>query len=395
MHAWVESLTCVFADGTSAELRREAPLPGIPVLERYAQLEAALLDAERATPSRHAGVRKESSGYGLATWARGRSPIDFIVGSEGTLAIVVGAELRLAPQPAATGTVLAAFPTIDAAAAAAATAAELNAAACELLDRTFLDIARRGSAIPVPDDADAVLLIDLEEPDDARLRQMATALTASARDAGATHTDTALDHAHAEKLWHLRHAASPILAALSRATISMQVIEDGAVPPAKLPEYVRGLRALLAQHDFEGVLFGHAGDGHLHANVLVDVASPDWRQRLTMLFDDTVRLVASLGGTLAGEHGDGRLRAGALSRMWSAATVERFRAVKDAFDPGGILNPGVKLPSVGAPSLGGPVKHDPALEPLPAAARAALDRVQRDRIWHAFRLSLLEAERPR
>jgi hypothetical protein len=148
----------------------------------------------------------------------------------------------------------------------------------------------------------------------------------------------------------------------------------------------------LAKHAFHGVIFGHAGDGHIHANVLVDTSDADWQGRLDRLFDDAVALTVSLGGTLTGEHGDGRLRAGALARMWPETAVERFRAVKTAFDPVGILNPGVKFPAPGAQRLGSAIKYDLSLPPLPDPAREALEHVQRDRAWNAFRLDLLDGQ---
>ena len=392
IRAWVEALECVFANGSRSWIRRSEAPPDVPAIARFEAIASELRDAELRAPSRRSGLRKESSGYGLADWARSGSLVDLLVGSEGTLALFTSLELRLTPIPGATGTLLAAFPTIEAAAAAAAVAAELNASACELLDRTFLEIARLGGPLPVPDDADCVLLVEVEESSAARLAEVAAALATGFRDAGASHAEATLDPARAAQLWRVRHAASPVLAAMGRAAISMQIIEDGAVPPARLPEYVRGVRAALVRHDFPGVLFGHAGDGHLHVNVLVDPASDGWRQRVESLFGDVVVLTASLGGTLSGEHGDGRLRAGALSRLWPAASVARMLAVKQAFDPDGVLNPGVKFPSPGAPALGGPVKYDPNLSPLPDAARRVLDRVQRERIWDRPRLTLLAEE---
>lgn len=388
-NAWIDALECVFADGSQAWVRRGEPLPPVPALARLGEIARPTVGV---APS---GLRKQSSGYGVAAWQRHGSVLDLLAGSEGTLAVFTSVKLRLAVVPGASATILASFASIDNAAEAAAIAAELNASACELLDRTFLDIARGGGRITVPESADALLLVELEEPTNERLREIAAAMATAFRSAGATEVETALDEPHAAKLWQLRHAASPMLAALSRASISMQVVEDGAVPPARLAEYVRGLRAVINANGFEGVLFGHAGDGHVHANVLVDVASPDWRARLQRVFDDGVSLVASLGGTLAGEHGDGRLRAGALSRVWPREALDTFRAIKTAFDPDGILNPGVKLARPGDTPLGGPVKHDPALPPLPGAARAALDRVQRERMWNAFRLSLLAEESAR
>ena len=95
-----------------------------------------------------------------------------------------------------------------------------------------------------------------------------------------------------------------------------------------------------------------------------------------------------LGGTLAGEHGDGRLRAPLLARVWPAGTLALFAATKRAFDPDGVLNPGVKIADPGTP-LAGDIKYDPALPPLPAAARAALDGIVTERAWARARLELI------
>jgi len=168
----------------------------------------------------------------------------------------------------------------------------------------------------------------------------------------------------------------------------MQLIEDGAVPAAKLAEYVRGVRTALDRRGIRGVIFGHAGDAHIHVNPLVDVSKPEWRSQVEGLLDDVVDLTARLGGTLAGEHGDGRLRTPLLSRVWSDHARELFSLVKKAFDPSGILNPGVKVPLDGQKALGD-IKYDPALAPLPAEAREALDKIAEDRAYSTFRLSLI------
>jgi FAD/FMN-containing dehydrogenase len=101
------------------------------------------------------------------------------------------------------------------------------------------------------------------------------------------------------------------------------------------------------------VIFGHAGDGNVHVNPLVDVGSPDWLLRVRATLEAVVDLVAELGGTLSGEHGDGRLRAPFLGRIWGDAAVAAFRRVKGHFDPEGRLNPGVILPVEGQDPLEG------------------------------------------
>ena len=126
-------------------------------------------------------------------------------------------------------------------------------------------------------------------------------------------------------LWELRHAASPILSRLDPNLRSMQFIEDSAVPASALPAYVRGVRRILSDNDTRGVIFGHTGDAHVHVNPLVDVRRPDWRERVSRILDAVTELAASLGGTLTGEHGDGRLRTPLMSRCgaWGRASAIR------------------------------------------------------------------------
>jgi hypothetical protein len=137
------------------------------------------------------------------------------------------------------------------------------------------------------------------------------------------------------------------------------------------------------------VIFGHAGDSHAHVNALVDVRRPDWRACVERILDGVTSLAANLGGTLAGEHGDGRLRTPLMGRVWSSEVLDRFRDVKDAFDPLGILNPGVKVALPAERALGA-IKYDPALAALPSRARSALERVERDRAYARLRLELLD-----
>jgi FAD/FMN-containing dehydrogenase len=286
--------------------------------------------------------------------------------------------------------VLAAFDTLEQAVAAATAAREAGASACELLDRTFLDVAREGGhARGLPESTEGVLLAEVEGDDTAAASDAARALQRAFQAHGATTVRLAFDPGAEHALWELRHAASPILSRLAPSLASMQFIEDGAVPPDRLPDYVRGVRAALARQRMRGVIFGHAGDAHVHVNPLVDVARPDWRASVEALLDEVTELAARLGGTLAGEHGDGRLRTPLMGRTWGAEARARFALVKRAFDPTGILNPGVKVPLAGQRAIGD-VKYDPTLAPLPAAAQRVLARVAAERAYGRSRLEMLE-----
>ena len=165
----------------------------------------------------------------------------------------------------------------------------------------------------------------------------------------------------------------------------MQFIEDGCVPPGHFPAYVRGVRAALERFEMPGVIFGHAGDAHAHVNPLVDVTRTGWRDRVHGILDEVAALTAQLGGTLSGEHGDGRLRAPLLDRVWTPAARAAFANVKDAADPAGVFNTGCKIGLPGAESIG-VLRHDPAAPALDPRVRAVLDRIERQRAWQTFRL---------
>ena len=394
---WVVALDCVFDDGTRGIIERGHPLPeGIPAIERFIEHASEIILSEGMRPdSSHAGLSKDSSGYGVHAFAESGELVDLIVGSEGTLVLIVGVKLALIECARATSGVLGAFSSLENAVNAAIVARSSGAVACELLDRTFLDVAAMGGPhLPVaaldsiPHGTEAVLLAEVEG-DNLQAANLAGAeLAQSFEEAGATSVRLAAGASEQHEIWELRHAASPILSKLDPALKSMQFIEDGSVPPAHLAEYVRGVRSALDSRGVRGVIFGHAGDSHMHVNPLIDVSEPDWRDKVQGLLDDVVALTAALGGTLAGEHGDGRLRTPLLAQVWSAEARDLFALVKRTFDPAGILNPGVKVP-VGNQRALADIKYDPALAPLPAEARRALDRVSDDRAYSELRLSLV------
>ena len=400
--SWVTALDCVFADGSTARVIRGAEPPAqVPAVKQFLeQVHPRVLGSRKKIDAAHRGVRKDSSGYGLRAYSETSEIIDLLVGSEGTLAIVVGVELLLAEAPGATRGVLGAFGSLDDAVAASSSARALEVAACELLERTFLDVAATGADDDVspgtraaltqlPEGTAAVLLAEVEGASDESAGEKAEALAEVFRHAGATQLSVAHTPGEQIEIWELRHAASPILSRLDPALKSMQFVEDGAVPPEKLAEYVRGVRAALDARGIRGVIFGHAGDAHVHVNPLIDVSSPDWRKKVEGLLEDVVMLTSRLGGTLSGEHGDGRVRAPLLIETWPDEEIEMFNAVKSCFDPDGILNPGVKIPLKGQRPIED-VKYDPDLHPLPPEARAALDLVAAERSYSTSRLSLID-----
>ena len=380
--AWVEAVEFVTADGEigradAADLRPETATAA----EQRARRDVApFLRLHQRTLEEH-GVRtrKNSSGYCLTAAPDGGWMKHLVIGSEGTLVIVTAVELRLAPLPEERTTLLVTLGSLEAVAPAVLALAALDPSALELLDRTYLDFVRAAAHAPVPAGTEAVLLVELEGPGRA----------AAAAVAGlATSTIVADDAGTVGKLWEIRHLASPTLAALPDTMRSLQVIEDGCVPRERLGEYIAALRRLAGTHGFDVVIFGHAGDGHVHANVLADVTLPDVVERLSALLADVSALQVELEGTLAGEHGDGRLRAPFLPDLLGEVAVEACRRVKRAFDPDGILNPGVKIPPADAVRalVPGTLKIGPAAPPLPPETAQLFRRIERDAAWGAFRL---------
>jgi FAD/FMN-containing dehydrogenase len=393
--AWVNAIDCVFSDGDRAVITRGEPAPKrIEAINRFLRdVHGEIVAADKRRPIVHLGVRKESSGYAIHDYATKADLVDILVGSEGTLAIIVGIQLTLSPIPAATSSVLGSFATLEEATAAATRAVEAGASACELLDRTFLAYASSGGSADEKlreriEGAAAILLAEVEGDTREAAAAAAAQLGNAFRDSGARDVDLALTPEAEHDLWELRHAASPILAALEHST-SMQFIEDGAVPLPKLPDYVQGVRKALAERQVSGVIFGHAGDAHVHVNPLIDVRQGDWRDKVAGLLDDVVALTARLGGTLTGEHGDGRIRTPLLGRVWHKDAIRAFALVKEAFDPANIFNRGVKVPLPNQGALTD-IKYDPSLPPLPEKARAALDDVVKARAYDRFRLSLID-----
>lgn len=336
---WVEAVELITADGQVTELRRgRAAEPRARAVDRFeAEAAPAIRAAAELVRARFPHTRKNASGYALDAWLESGDLVDLVIGAEGTLGLATAAEWRLDPLPAARAGLRITLRTLDALGDAVTALLEHEPSAVELLDRSFLElVGERG--------AEAVLLVEVERGDPAAARA-AVQYAARAVAPWAVSTDMGLTPAAAERLWALRHAASPILAGLPETRRSLQVIEDGCVPVPRMGEYIRAIREAAAARGLAVVIFGHAGDGHIHVNLLPEVGRAGWEDSVTGLLEAVTDTLVRLGGTPSGEHGDGRLRAGLLPRIYGPEIVGLFERVKRAFDPLGILNPGVILPS--------------------------------------------------
>lgn len=274
---------------------------------------------------------KDATGYDLT---------HLIVGSEGTLALIVDATLKLAPLPLQRASLRALYADVASAAAAVSRimAQPTTPAMLEFMDAACIKLAREVGGADIPD-AGALLMIEADG-DAATLPHAVAVLAQAARGAGLLSLDTAPDEIASEKLWAARKALSPALRSIAPGKIN----EDVVVPVSRIPELVDGIQALAREFDLPIVAFGHAGNGNLHANILFDPDDAGQDARAQAALPRLFALTLELGGTLSGEHGIGIAKRDFMARAFDPATLAAMRAVKNAFDPDGLLNPGKVLP---------------------------------------------------
>jgi len=376
---WVEAVEIVGTDGEVRTVRR-----GGGGGERF----SVDADGRRLIAQRFPRTRKNSSGYALDAFTASGDELDLLIGSEGTLAIVTAVEWRLDPLPPSVAGAALGLPDLAALGEAVSHLVALDPSAVELFDRTFLARVQPS----VPGALACLLLVEFE-------RETAQAARGVVGDAvrGLRHltasVDTGFDRAGLAQLWAVRRLASPALARLPETQRSLQVVEDGCVPLARLGDYVAGLSSAAQRRGVPLVIFGHAGDGHVHANALPDTTHAGWHETLAGLLEEVTGLLVQLGGTPSGEHGDGRLRAGLLERFYGPAVLAQFRDVKRAYDPRGVLNPGVILPAADwAPLAELKVGADAAAIPEDIAAR--LRDTERNAAWGVPKLELAKPDPP-
>ena len=385
---WVRGIEVVTADGEVTWLRRGAePDTEIGALHRFDRgvgphLRKAAVRIRAAFPR----TTKNSAGYALDHYAEGGDLLDLVIGSEGTLVVVTRIELQLLSLPESEAAILIALDDLAAMSPVVALLRDNDPSAVELMDRTLLHLA----ADRVPHrlrDVEALLLVRLERSGDHELHQSVNqaraALAPLARFVETATTSTDLTH-----LWSIRHAASPVLARLPETRRSLQIVEDGCVPVSALGQYVAGVRQAADEEGVEIAAFGHAGDGHLHVNALTDLTRSDYRAALGGLYDRVTDLVISLSGTPSGEHGDGRIRAPAIPRVYDPAVVDLFRNVKAAFDPDAILNPGTILPDQVLPL--DRLKVGAQAPAIPARIARGLREMERAGSWERAKRELAE-----
>ena len=390
--AYVEECEVVLADGTVtrfgevavAELDRRGDPDGDLESRIYAEVARIVHEEAEAIDEAYPDLKRNVSGYNLdrlIAEARGEplpggeetSPAGtvnlarLLAGSEGTLAIVTEATVSIEPIPTTKSVALLCYRDLHDAMADVAPILAHDPAAVEVLDDVLLDLARGTAefgpvAARLPDGTNATLLVEFYADDDAERRQKVAGLladrcpsvevTGSPRDdvlSGTPLTGAdplAIDALEAYEpperrtLWKLRKSGLPIL--LSRTTDEKHIsfIEDTAVPPDRLPEFVERFEAILEGYDTYASFYAHAGPGVLHVRPLVNTKSEVGLEQLSGIADEVTDLVVELGGSVSGEHGDGRARTQWNRKLYGERVWKTFLDLKREFDPDWILNPG-------------------------------------------------------
>jgi glycolate oxidase len=295
--------------------------------------------------------------------APGLDLLPVIVGSEGTLAVVTKATLRLLRRPEAVLTLLAGFNSIDEAgeAVSAIIACGIVPAAVEMMDRLTIEAAEAAVHPRFPD-ANAVLIVELDGPQ-GEVDELFAIVESVGRARGATSIEVARDPAQRERIWKGRKAA---FAAMGRVSPNYYV-QDGVVPRTKLPEVLRRIRALEARSGLRiGNVF-HAGDGNLHPLICYDESIPGQAEHAEEVAMEILMYCIEAGGSITGEHGVGTDKKAHMPKMFSDDDLDAMQMVRDAFDPTGICNPGKVFPT---PRLCGEVPGPYRQHPLERAGIA-------------------------
>lgn len=286
---------------------------------------------------------RQVSGYSLEHLLpeRGFDVARALVGSEGTLALTLAARLRMVREPACRVLVVLGYGSMAEAADAVPAILPHGPVACEGLDSRITGVVRerRGAAaVPPLPDGSGWLLVELAGAEIGALRGTARKVVG---DSGCRGSMVVEDMALADALWRIREDGSGLVARTPDGEQAHAGWEDAAVPPERLGAYLREFEALLAQYRLFGVPYGHFGDGCVHVRIDFPFGRAKGARVFRGFLNEAAALAARHGGTMSGEHGDGRARSELLPHMYSPEALALCSAVKDVFDPGDVLNPGV------------------------------------------------------
>jgi FAD/FMN-containing dehydrogenase/Fe-S oxidoreductase len=348
------SLRCLLADGETVELR---PLPREEAERRApgSNAEARLLRGALSTGERYRDEIKHRfpqmlrrvSGYSLDALIN-PDTVDLarlVCGSEGTLALVTRAEIKLHPLPAERALACFEFDSLPASGRATVRLLEENPSAVELLDDVALGAARsapayRDSTRFVRGEPKALLLVEWSGTKE-ELDEKFASLEELGREIGATAVVPMRSKQEVAQTVKLRKSTQPLLMGMVGREKPVAFVEDAAVPPERLEEYLGRFEEIIRRNGTWACFYGHASVGCLHVRPALDTSDPEDVARMRRIAEEVADLVIECGGSISGEHGDGLSRSEFLERMYGPEILRAFKEVKRLFDPGGILNPGV------------------------------------------------------
>ncbi len=272
---------------------------------------------------------KDVAGYNIA---------GILIASEGTLAVLTELTLKLLPKPRYVKSYMGIFPDVKAAMNAVfkSLAEGANPVAMEFLDALVVRAVKEKLGIALPEEAGALLIGDVDGNVPEELDFQLEVLERSFKENGAQEFRIAESEEERAEIWKGRRGASPSITLYG----SKKLNEDISVPRSKLPEALERIYAIGEKYGFKVPCFGHAGDGNIHVNVMVDGSDPEELEKGHKAIREIFELVVEMGGTLSGEHGIGLSKAEFMNIAFTPAEMELFRRIKKTFDPNNILNPG-------------------------------------------------------
>ena len=299
--------------------------------------------------ARYPKVMRRVMGYNLDEFIDGRpfNLAKMIVGSEGTLAVVLNAQLNLVPLPKAKAVLAVQFDTLLDALAATPPILTHQPSAVEVMDGGILENTKHSPAFRalrdsfIHGDPGALLCIEFYADSTEALRPRLAKLEADLRAQGmGTHFHHAYDLASQARIWGLREAALGLSMNVKTDAKSISFVEDTAVAPEKLRDYIERFQQILERHGTTAGVYAHASVGCLHVRPVINMKTADGIRGFETIANEVADLVLEFGGALSGEHGDGLLRSPFIEKMFGARLYQAFREIKQAFDPEGLLNPG-------------------------------------------------------
>jgi FAD/FMN-containing dehydrogenase/Fe-S oxidoreductase len=360
----VLGLDALLADGTRARFRSSGADAGLPASAQLLNNDMLALGATNADHIRQAfpEVSRRVGGYLIDALLPEAPPnlATLLLGSEGTLAITERVELKLSPQPKNRALGVCHFPTFRAAMEAAQHIVKLGPVAVELVDKNLIELARDIAMFrPVMEQfvrgkPDALLLVEFAEPDQAENLRRLDRLAELMGDLGFPQAVVKVsDSAQQTSLWGVRTAGLNIMMSMRSEGKPVSFIEDCAVPLEHLADYTERLTAIFAKYGTTGTWYAHASVGCLHVRPVLNLKLDQDAKTMRAIAEEAFAMVKEYKGSHSGEHGDGLVRSEFHELMYGRKTVELFEAVKDRFDPKGVMNPGkiVRAPAMNDRSL--------------------------------------------